>query len=74
MFKFGQLLFEFQLGQTDILTSLNKPSISNDMLDYFRHMFSNWIISYLECLFEVKQQLCALVPGWVTATVRVAFL
>ena len=23
-------------------------------------------------LFEVKQQLCALVPGWVTATVRVA--
>ena len=23
-------------------------------------------------LFEVKQQLCVLVPGWVTATVRVA--
>ena len=25
-------------------------------------------------LFEVKKQLCALVPGWVTATVRVALL
>ena len=25
-------------------------------------------------LFEVKQQLCALVPGWVTATVRVVLL
>ena len=25
-------------------------------------------------LYEVKQQLCALVPGWVTATVRVALL
>jgi hypothetical protein len=31
MFEFGQLLFEFQLGQTDILTSLNKPSISNEV-------------------------------------------
>ena len=25
-------------------------------------------------LFEVKQQLCVLVPGWVTALVRVALL